>query len=460
MMKKTVLIWFRLADLRIYDNPALYHAIKKAKDSGSASNVVALFVPFTKDWRSHGLGAVKIDFVLRSLKVLSADLWKHFKIPLLVPKESEFKFANEVIQDYVTRFNVSDVYYNREYEVNEVKRDSSIRDVSVHAYDGDLIIHPDQLLRTGRNMSVYSQFKKTWFETLLGNYGQYTRLYDPFSLGFVNDGSTVPDTLPDHFPGFELEQEKRDRISALFPAGEDYARSKLKDFLETKAKTYHRDRDIPILNGCSQLSPYMAAGSVSIKECFVLAMEKLKVTHGKDAAAFLLDLGKLKASSARNKKEEKNGYEKWIEQVIHKEFFKHIVITHPYVCKYKAFRQDYKEEWKQDENALQRWKEGRTGCLFIDAGMKQLEHEGFIDNRMRQVTAVYLTKYLKLDWRLGEAHFLEKLIDCDFAQNNGGWQWCASTGTDPMPYRYFNMDLQQKKYDPDQAYIKKWIPSA
>ena len=192
----------------------------------------------------------------------------------------------------------------------------------------------------------------------------------------------------------------------IYAAGEDVAQSKLKEFLAKRAATYDKDRDIPSINGTSALSPYLSAGVLSARQCLAAAM------------------------SANNNRLESgiNGLVIWISELCWRDFYRNILVAFPRVCKNKPFKVDTdKLQWKYDEKALQKWKEGKTGYPIVDAGMRQLNATGWMHNRLRMVTAMFLTKDLLIDWRLGEKYFMENLIDGDFASNNGGWQWVGSS---------------------------------
>jgi len=136
-----------------------------------------------------------------------------------------------------------------------------------------------------------------------------------------------------------------------------------------------------------------------------------------------------------------------------------ILANFPHVA-HHAFRKEYENiAWRHDEADFQRWCEGRTGYPIVDAGMRELVATGYMHNRVRMITASFLTKHLLIDWRLGEAWFAKKLLDFDLASNSGGWQWAAGCGTDAAPYfRVFNPITQQEKFDPDFKYIKTWVP--
>ncbi len=157
--------------------------------------------------------------------------------------------------------------------------------------------------------------------------------------------------------------------------------------------------------------------------------------------------------------DEKINVDTWINELIWREFYYNISFHNPQITT-KSFRPEYDNlNWSYDEKLFKIWCEGKTGYPIVDAGMRQLNETGWMHNRVRMITAMFLTKDLFIDWRLGEKYFAEKLIDLDFSSNNGGWQWSASTGCDAQPYfRIFNPTLQSKKFDVDGKYIMKYVP--
>ncbi len=201
---------------------------------------------------------------------------------------------------------------------------------------------------------------------------------------------------------------------------------------------YSKNRNDPILDGTSRISPYLAIGAISPKRCILEALKKNN-----------FDL------LSGNK-----GVTKWIDEIVWREFYKNIMHSFPHVSMGKPF-QKYtdKIKWRFDESEYESWKKGETGFPIIDAAMIQLREEGWMHNRLRMIVAMFFTKNMLHDWRQGEKFFMENLIDGDFSSNNGGWQWSSSTGTDAAPYfRIFNPITQSQNFDKDGLFIKKFIP--
>jgi deoxyribodipyrimidine photo-lyase len=196
---------------------------------------------------------------------------------------------------------------------------------------------------------------------------------------------------------------------------------------EELIRNYKSTRDYPAENGTSRLSVHLRFGTISIRE-LASAAKKLSSTY--------------------------------LNELIWRDFY-HMILWHfPHVRKGNAFRPEMDHiRWRNNEKEFEAWCSGRTGYPIVDAGMRELNETGFMHNRVRMITASFLAKHLLIDWRWGEAYFAKKLLDYDYAPNNGGWQWAASTGTDAMPYfRIFNPTLQAQKFDKDLKYIGKWIP--
>ncbi|EGR33259.1 hypothetical protein IMG5_057530, partial [Ichthyophthirius multifiliis] len=196
-------------------------------------------------------------------------------------------------------------------------------------------------------------------------------------------------------------------------------------FNEKIVKTYDKTRDIPSLNGTSRMGVHLRFGTVSIRDL-------------------------VRRSKSLN--------QVYINELIWRDFYMMILDQFPRVEKYN-FKQKYdKLEWRNNPEEFKAWCEGKTGYHIVDAGMRQLNCSGYMHNRLRMITASFLTKHLLIDWRWGERYFAKKLLDYDLASNSGGWQWSAGTGTDSQPYfRIFNPDSQQKKFDPNYTFIKTWV---
>ncbi len=223
---------------------------------------------------------------------------------------------------------------------------------------------------------------------------------------------------------------------ALVSPGEDSAHHQLKRFLQERCGDYQNDRDFPAIDGTSQISPYLAIGTLSGRQCLTAARQ------------------------ARSHGGNQEGFGSWINEIAWRDFYIHVLYHYPRVSMHRAFRPETEDlRWNPPGDSFEAWKEGRTGIPIVDAAMRQLRETGWMHNRLRMITAMFLSKNLFIDWRLGEAWFMQNLVDGFLASNNGGWQWSASTGTDAAPYfRVFNPVTQSERFDPKGEFIRRWVP--
>jgi deoxyribodipyrimidine photo-lyase len=425
-----VLMWFR-ADLRASDNTALLAAREHAR-----RGVIACFTLCPDQWREHDRSGVQVDFVLRSLRVLSADLAR-LNIPLLLVTAPRFADVPAALLALAQRHDCDAVYYNKEYEVNELRRDQAVArafedaDRFARGFTDQTLVEPGEV-RTGegRFFTVFSPFKRALYKILDREGvtpGPAVRRQDPIGV--------APSEIPASVAGFSSHAPDAPN---LWPAGEQHARSRLAAFVAERLTAYKAMRDLPAADSTSALSPYLVIGAVSMRQAMRAAM---------DANQSRLDSGG-------------EGAVHWISELAWREFYKHILIGFPRVCMGRAFKPETERiEWTHDDALFDAWCRGQTGVPIVDAGMRQLLATGWMHNRLRMVTAMYLTKDLFIDWRRGERFFMQHLIDGDLAPNNGGWQWSASTGTDAAPYfRIFNPVSQSRRCDPDGAFIRRFVP--
>ena len=426
------LIWFR-ADLRRRDNLALARACARA-DRGA----VACFLISPDQWLEHDWADIKVEFLLRNLRDLSEGLAR-LNVPLLIRTVPRFDGAADAICDICEQHDCDAVFFDREYEVNERARDAAVeqalraRGRAVHAFDDQTIIAPGRV-RTQQDdfYSVFTPFKKAWLSTL-EEAGGAEPVATPSRQAQLD---IEPDPIPDTIDGFDLSKGRAD----LWPAGEDHAASRLDAFIERRIDRYQDDRDAPAINGTSTISPYLTLGVISPRQCLAAAVE----TAG----------GRLPGPKDRS------GPAVWISEIIWREFYKHLMFGMPRLSRNQPMKLETRKlQWRESDEDLAAWKEGKTGVPIVDAAMRQLTQTGWMHNRLRMITAMFLTKNLLIHWRQGERHFMRHLIDGDLASNNGGWQWSASTGADAAPYfRIFNPITQGLRHDPEAKYLKRFLP--
>ena len=421
------LVWFR-SDLRLEDNPALKHAFEESKV------IHAIYIFSKKQLKMHNEANVKVDFLIQNLFSLAKKL-DELNVPLTIIDNDGFHEDLSVIKKFLEAKNIDKVFWNNQFGVNEANRDISVKNyltkknIEIETFNDQVIYEPG-FLKTGQNApySVFTPFKKKWIENfqidfLDINYEYKTRNKLDYSSN-IND--------------FSFKYQKTHIVNMkLWPAGEKEAEKRLHKFLDKKVLDYSKNRNDPILDGTSRISPYLALGIISPKKCI---LEALKLNN------FEFTSGN-------------HGVTKWIDEIVWREFYKNIMFSFPKVSMSQPF-QDYSKniKWRYSEEEFNSWKKGVTGFPIVDAAMRQLHHEGWMHNRLRMVVAMFFTKNMLHDWRLGEAYFMQNLIDGDFASNNGGWQWSSSTGTDAAPYfRIFNPITQSTNFDKEGLFIKKYV---
>jgi deoxyribodipyrimidine photo-lyase len=408
----TTALWWIRRDLRLQDNRALTTALERAE------RVVPVFVLDPALWEaSPYVGDKRRAFLLGGLRDLDAQLRARGSRLILregAPVAALGKLREEVGADViVAEADVSP--YAR-------ARDARVAEALPLARTVGLTVHPPDAVRKqdGDPYVVYTWYSRTWKSLSLPQRADL--LPAPEQLPAVPDlaGAAIPDApaLPEDVP---------------FPPGSDAAHRRLTTFIEKKVARYAEDRDRMDRDGTSRLSPYLRFGMLSAREAVVAAVEA-RADGGE-------------------------GAQTWLDELIWREFYLMILYHHPRV-RQASFREKYQNlGWENDPDHFAAWQAGRTGYPAVDAGMRQLRVSGWMHNRARMVVASFLTKDLLIDWRWGERHFMQHLVDGDPASNNGGWQWSAGTGTDAAPYfRIFNPITQGEKHDPRGDYIRRWVP--
>ncbi|WP_172147569.1 deoxyribodipyrimidine photo-lyase [Pseudomonas tumuqii] len=422
------LLWLR-TDLRVHDNSALAAAM-------AAGPTVALFLLSPRQWQAHDDAPSKVDFWLRNLSEVSRELGA-LNVPLLVRQADHWSEAPRVIAELCQQLQIGSVQVNEEYGVHESRRDQAVAQaldalgINFRSHLDQLLFRPGSVLtKSGGYFQVYSQFRKVC----------YQRLHSALPAQVKRPAAQAPlpiasDPIADAVAGFAPPAAS---LRQLWPAGEQEAHRRLQAFADEQINDYQSERDLPGKPGTSRLSAYLAAGVLSPRQCLHAA---LHANRGE------FDSGN-------------SGIVTWINELLWREFYKHILVGYPRVSMHRAFRPDTDVlAWRQAPDELAAWQQGRTGFPLIDAAMRQLLATGWMHNRLRMVVAMFLTKNLLIDWREGERFFMRHLIDGDLAANNGGWQWSASTGTDAAPYfRIFNPLSQSQRFDPDGRFIRHWLP--
>ncbi|MCK0769892.1 deoxyribodipyrimidine photo-lyase [Chromohalobacter canadensis] len=427
-MSDVQLMWFR-SDLRTFDNRALHAAAERGP-------VIAIFLTSLPQWQHHDHGANKVDFWLRGAAALREHL-AGLNIPLLQRRIATYDEAPAALLELARTHGASALHFNREYPLNERRRDAAVESafqangLAVWGHTDAVAYAPGELLTgKGEPYSVFTPFAKAWHRQLASR--RIALVEEPEPQAQLAIDADPP-------PSRDLEAMADAPLDpSLWPAGQDEAGDRLERFLRFRGHHYKRQRDFPALPGTSELSPYLALGMISHRQCLHAVMSNNE-GHLADGDA---------------------GLTAWANELVWREFYLHIAASFPDINRHCPFQSHTKAlAWRDDDAGFQAWCEGRTGYPLVDAAMRQLVHCGWMHNRLRMVVAMFLSKHLLIDWRRGEAFFMRHLIDGDFASNNGGWQWAASTGTDAAPYfRIFNPTTQAERFDPEGRFIAQWLP--
>ncbi|KAG1755580.1 DNA photolyase, FAD-binding/Cryptochrome [Suillus lakei] len=471
---QSIVYWMRMGDLRISDNKAL--ALASAQALEDQIPLVVLHVLSPQDYIAHDRSKTRIDFVLRNLSLMKDELAK-LNIPLYTITHTPRGTVPSRVISVLQTLRATRLFANVEYEVDELRRDLEVCSLAKNAgikptYVHDRCIIEPGVVKTkdGRAYTVYSPYQRNWIGVLNSNLLNYLNEFpspkpNP-SMTRENPvfGPLFDADIPVSVHGFDLDPEETANMVKFWPAGTSSAKETLSRFLYTKARATQLGAVDPLTDGAensdrrsrillydeardrgdkdttSRLSPYLSAGVISVREC---------------VRATMTLLGVQKVDAGRS-----SGVGRWVQELAWRDFYTNVLAYYPRVSMGRPFQERFADvRWEVNEEHLNAWKEGKTGIPIVDATMRQISTMGWTHNRMRMIVAMFLSKDLMLDWRLGERYFMEKLIDGDLASNNGGWQWSASTGVDPAPYfRLFNPYTQSSKADPTGDFIRTFVP--
>ncbi len=400
-------------DLRLDDNTALIRACELS------NYVIPCFILDDRQlYNNPYRGDNAVWFMIQSLKELTTELNKKGSRLYL------FKgIAENVVEMLIKEEKINAVFFNRDYTPFSRMRDGNIRELCAR-YTIDCNIYADALMnepemvvtQDGRPYTIYSHYlkKASMFAVSSPQKNKFNNYYTK-KIKSEEPQDILDTVIVNENPHLLLKGGRSEALHLL---------SKIDNL-----QNYDQTRNFPAVQGTSLLSAHIKFGTVSIREVYHTAKKHLKSPHS------------------------------FINELFWRDFFTSIAFHFPHIFK-GSFHQKYDAlQWLNDKEKFDRWANGLTGFPIVDAGMRQLNTTGFMHNRVRMIVASFLVKDLHIDWRWGERFFATKLIDYDPSVNNGNWQWAASTGCDAQPYfRIFNPWLQQKKYDPECKYIKRWIP--
>ena len=398
-----VIFWFR-RDLRIDDNHALFRALKSGFD------VLPIFIFDTDITNKLNKNDHRLNYINKVINELNDKL--------LAKKKKIYTYSGkprDVIKKLIKKLKIKEIYINKDYEPyaherdNEIKKICEENNVTYNSFKDHVIFEKDEIVKTdGTPYVVYTPYSKKWIEK-----------YNSTQPKTYNSEKYLENLVD--FNTIEIDNIKK-IIKEKIILPENYTLNN--DIIDK----YENTRNFPALDSTSRIGINLRFGTVSIRKIVRKSSSRLNNTY--------------------------------LKELIWREFFIQILWHFPHTTK-RSFKDKYERiEWRNDMEDFKLWCDGKTGYPIVDAGMNQLNETGFMHNRLRMVVGSFLCKHLLIDWRLGEKYFADKLFDYEQASNVGNWQWVAGCGVDAAPYfRIFNPESQQKKFDKDLLYIKKWIPN-
>lgn len=417
MSYPAALMWFR-RDLRATDNTALYQALQ------SCPQVHCVFVLDSNILQQLPADDRRLAFIHSALAELDTSLRQHGGSLRVLHGDPA-----TVIPQLARELNCQQVFCNRDYEPYARQRDARVaasltaEGRSLHCCKDQVIFECDEILTgQGKPYTVFTPYMKAWRKRFSALLAKPVPAPLQGAIATVPAAQQLPPLADIGFAGASLEGLK-------VATGRSGALDLLQDFAR-RLKHYRNCRDFPAIKGVSYLSAHLRFGTLSVREAVTLAL-----ADGSDGA------------------------ECWLNELIWREFYQQLLWHFPQVAE-TSFKEVYRDlAFPGEEAWFAAWCEGRTGYPIVDAAMRQLNHSGYMHNRLRMIVASFLVKDLLIDWRRGEAYFAAKLLDFDLAANNGGWQWAASTGCDAQPYfRIFNPVTQSEKFDPEGKFIRRYVP--
>jgi deoxyribodipyrimidine photo-lyase len=426
MTLRNSLVWFR-RDLRVDDHAALHHALL------SSRRVVGVFVFDTDILAGLPSDDRRVQFLLDSVRELDARL--RAMGGYLIVRHGR---ATQVIPALAAELDAESVFANRDYEPQAIARDRAVQDAlraagrSLQTFKDQVIFEQDEVLTlAGGPYAVFTPYKNAWLKRL----AREPEALRPYET--APHAAALAPAPPDHALPSLADLGFVPNAAPIAHPGMTGAEHLLAQF-ERRLARYDHDRDYPALDATSRLSVHLRFGTLSVRR--LVAMLQARSADGSGGP----------------------GAPVWLSELVWREFYMMILARHPRVVTQSfkaAFDAVAWDEGPEADALFDAWCAGRTGYPLVDAAMLQLERTGFMHNRLRMVTASFLTKDLGIAWQRGERWFARKLNDYELASNNGGWQWAASTGCDAQPwFRIFNPVTQSKRFDPDGDFIRQYLP--
>lgn len=403
MEQEVNVFWFR-RDLRLEDNAALFHALS------SGLPVLPIFI-FDRNILDdlEDRADKRVCFIYNALLKIQKQL-----IGLGKSLMVGYDYPETYFQKLLTQYAIRNVFTNNDYEPYAIQRDAAInkllseKGIGFKLSKDQVIFEKDELVKDdGSFYTVFTPYSKKWLAKFTENDISGFKT-DKLLGSFLNQPEL-------EFPSLSVMKfEKVDTVAVTV------------DINKVLINSYNNTRNFPGIEGTSRLGIHLRFGTISVRGLVAKAKKWNLV---------------------------------FLKELIWREFFMQLLWHRPGVV-HSCFKPEYENiEWRNNEEEFDRWCQGITGYPIVDAGIRQLNETGFMHNRVRMITASFLVKHLLVDWRWGEGYFAQKLLDYELSSNNGNWQWVAGCGCDAAPYfRIFNPDIQTKKFDTDEKYIRQWVP--
>ncbi len=416
-MDEVYALWFR-RDFRLQDHHALYKLAERLTESGGSWFGFFIVDPmFTEEIDLSN------DYFFQTVEHFCMTCEKN-SIPIQIMEGKPEEQIKKLLENVE---NIKGIYTNEDEWGYGKERDDRVKDlceaydVEFHSFlDYNLHGSYDICKKDGGLYQVFTPYYKVW-----------RSIDKPQPYPVPIETLKEHHHLPDEIESTDFCQLLKRCELTWERMGEEQAYENAKQFVNERLGSYNDKRDIPSKNGTSRLSFYLRTGTLSIRTLYSLVEEE----------------------------SDSDAKETYVKELAWRDFYNCVLTQYPN-AENEEIQDKYRGlEWHFNENLFEAWREGKTGFPIVDAGMRQMNSIGWMHNRLRMITASFLSKDLLVNWRYGEQYFARKLIDYDPASNIGGWQWAASVGTDAVPYfRIFNPTTQSKRFDPDGAYIRKWIP--
>lgn len=403
--KEVRLFWMR-RDLRLNDSHALFRSLSQSEKDGVPTQIVFIFD--SQILSNLSVDDSRVTFIHQSLEQMNQSLLS-YKSSIAIYHGEPAQIFSRMLQICEIR----EVYVNEDYEPSAIKRDEQIeillstQRIPLFKYKDQVNFEKHEVTKDdGKPYTVYTPYKKKWLVR--------------------RSEESIP-----HFPSEKLLKYANQQIFKSPSLSEiGFRQSSLKappaEFSKKIIESYDQTRDFPAVKGTSHLGVHLRFGTISVRELTQFAMKHNDV---------------------------------FLSELIWREFFMQILFHFPHSENHNFKSEFDRIKWRNNKTEFEKWKLGQTGYPIVDAGMRELVQTGYMHNRVRMIAGSFLCKHLLIDWKWGERFFAEHLFDYELASNVGNWQWVAGTGCDAAPYfRVFNPEIQSKKFDPQNKYVKKWVP--